>query len=64
MILINYINHVKVRLESKHLLSETCLQHYRVLHFLRDFKPSKSFKTTARVVGSKAKLFSSKFKFL
>ena len=36
MILINYINQLKVRLESKHLLSETCLQDYRALHFLRD----------------------------
>ena len=36
MILINYINQLKVRQESKHLLSETCLQDYQVLHLLRD----------------------------
>ena len=36
MILINYINQLKVRLESKHSLSETCLRDYCILHFLRD----------------------------
>ena len=38
MILINYINQLKVRLESKHL------QYYQVLHFLRDLNlPKRSF---------------------
>ena len=36
MILINYINRLKMRLGLKNPLSETCLRDYRVLHFLRD----------------------------
>ena len=36
MILINYVNQLKVRLGSKHPLSEACLQDYRFLLFLRD----------------------------
>ena len=36
MILINYINQLKMRLGPKHPLSETCLRDYRVLHFFRD----------------------------